>query len=141
MTSRLVEELDESDQDRRTEGGRSPSSIVRQEPVPSSALGRKGVQEIALIASDLGYFPKTVFVTQDIPVRLYVTGSSRQSLCVLMDSFGIRKQIRSQKIEEIQFTPATAGRFRFYCPVNGAEGTLVVKEGPISAALTPGEGG
>lgn len=92
------------------------------------AVTRKGVQEVALIASDLGYFPKTIFVTRDIPVRLFVTGSSKNTLCIMMDSFAVRKQVRSQRVEEIQFVPNQPGMYRFYCPVNGMEGTLVVKD-------------
>ncbi len=99
-------------------------------------MRRSGVQEIAVIANDLGYFPRTIFVTRDIPVRLYVTGTSKQSLCIMMDSFQVRKQVRSQKIEEIAFTPAHPGKFRFYCPVNGMEGTLIVKEYSTGIAET-----
>ncbi len=88
----------------------------------------RGVQEVALIASDLGYFPKTVFVNRDTPVRMYVTGASKNSLCIMMDAFQVRKQVRSQKIEEITFTPSTPGKYRFYCPVNGMEGTMIVRE-------------
>jgi hypothetical protein len=91
-------------------------------------IRRKGVQEIALIANDLGYFPKTIFVTRDIPVRLFVTGASKSTLCLMMDSFAVRKQVKSQKVEEITFTPSVPGQYRFYCPLNGTEGTLVVKE-------------
>jgi hypothetical protein len=93
-----------------------------------SMVRRHGVQEVALIAGDLGFFPRTVFVTQDIPVRLFVTGASKNSLCIMMDAFSVRKQVRSQQIEEIAFTPDQPGRFRFYCPVNGAEGFVVVRE-------------
>ncbi len=105
----------------------TPSSMANQNPKPSSP-SRMGVQEIALIAGDLGFFPKTLFVTKDIPVRLFVTGSSKKSLCVMMDFFQIRRQVRSQKIEEISFTPSAVGQFRFYCPINGMEGTLLVKQ-------------
>ncbi len=94
----------------------------------SSKIRRKGVQEVAVIAGDLGFFPKTFFVSRDIPVRIYVTGASRNTLCIMMDSFQVRKQIRSQRIEEITFTPSTPGKFRFYCPVNGMEGTMIVRE-------------
>ena len=97
-------------------------------PEPSGATRRKGVQEIALIAGDLGFFPKTIFVVRDIPVRMFVTGASKNTLCIMMDSFQVRKQVRSRRIEEINFTPSTPGKFRFYCPVNGMEGTLIVKE-------------
>lgn len=89
---------------------------------------RKGVQEIAIIAGDLGFFPKTFFVSRDVPVRLFVTGTAKGSLCLMMDSFNVRKQVRTSKIEEITFTPTQAGTYRFYCPVNGSEGTMVVKE-------------
>src|SRR4051812_44732523 len=98
-----------------------------QDPQPST-INRSGVQEVALIASDLGYFPRTIFVTRDLPVRLFVTGASKNTLCIMMDSFQVRKQVRSQKIEEITFTPNVPGKYRFYCPVNGMEGTLIVKE-------------
>ena len=96
--------------------------------VEKSAMRRKGVQEVAIIASDLGFFPKTIFVSRDVPVRLYVTGSSKQALCIMMDSFQVRKQVRSQRVEEITFTPNQPGTYRFYCPVNGMEGSMVVKE-------------
>ncbi len=46
----------------------------------------------------------------------------------MMDSFQVKKQIKPNKIEEITFTPANAGKYRFYCPVNGMEGTMVVRE-------------
>ena len=95
---------------------------------PVGSTRRNGVQEIALIAGDLGFFPRTVFVTRDIPVRMFVTGASKNSLCILMDSFQVRKQVKSQKIEEVSFTPTQPGKFRFYCPINGAEGFMVVRE-------------
>jgi plastocyanin domain-containing protein len=91
---------------------------------------------VAIIAGDLGFFPKTLFVTRDVPVRLYVTGASSNTLCIMMDSFGVRKQVRPSRIEEITFTPSVPGKYRFYCPVNGMEGTLIVKE--LTNDLSPG---
>jgi plastocyanin len=90
--------------------------------------GQKGVQEQGIIAGDIGYFPKTIFVNPDIPVRLYVTGTSKMTLCFMQDQFQIRKQIKTNEIQEITFTPKTPGTFRFYCPINGMEGTIVVRE-------------
>lgn len=119
---------------------RSPAGMMaplseksHAEPVPSSwseaaAIRKSGVQEVSLIAGDLGFFPKTVFVTRDIPVRMYVTGASKDTLCIMMDSFQVRKQVSAKKIEEISFTPSQPGTYRFYCPINGMEGSLVVKE-------------
>jgi len=102
-------------------------SATNWNPKPYSS-SQPGVQEVALIVSDLGFFPKTLFVTQGIPVKLFVTGTSKKTLCIMMDSFDIRKQIKSQKMEELNFTPTTLGQYRFYCPVNGMEGTVLVKE-------------
>jgi hypothetical protein len=112
------------------EDSESSSVPSHKGPAHRSSLAelRNSVQEVALIAGDLGFFPKTLFVSRDVPVRLYVTGASRSNLCIMMDSFSVKKQIRSQKIEEISFTPNLPGTFRFYCPVNGMEGQLVVKE-------------
>lgn len=98
---------------------------------------RKGVQEVAVIASESGFYPKTFFVSRDVPVRLFVTGASKGSLCLMMDSFNVRKQVRANKIEEISFTPNQPGTYRFYCPVNGGEGTMVVKE--LTTAVTTNE--
>ncbi len=113
-----------------TAAPREPGRLTPANSPEMAALGlkRKGVQEVAIIAGDLGFFPKTIFVNRDVPVRLFVTGASRSTLCILLDSFQVRKQIRSQRIEEITFTPSEPGRHRFYCPINGMEGMLVVRE-------------
>jgi plastocyanin len=117
--------------------GIMPTSPANLNPKPSTA-SRTGTQEVALIAGDLGFFPRTVFVTRDIPVRMFVTGASKKPLCIMMDSFQVRKQVRSQRIEEISFIPTTPGQYRFYCPVNGMEGTLFVKEIGTVANVVPG---
>jgi plastocyanin len=101
---------------------------VATNPSSLKVSAGRGVQEVSLIAGDLGYFPKTVFVVRDVPVRMFVTGASKNTLCIMMDSFQVRRQVRTQKIEEITFTPNSPGKYRFYCPVNGMEGTLIVKE-------------
>ena len=47
-----------------------------------------------------------VFVTRDVPVRLFVTGASKNTLCIMMDSFQVRKQLRSQRVEEKMILPS-----------------------------------
>jgi len=108
-----------------------PHSSANLNPKPESSTARTGIQEVAIIAGDLGFFPKAVFVTRNIPVRMYVTGAAKRNLCFMMDLdiLKVRKQIRAQKIEELTFTPTQAGQFRYYCPINGMEGNLLVKEG------------
>jgi uncharacterized cupredoxin-like copper-binding protein len=102
----------------------SESQVGSADPVTR----QRGVQEVSVIANELGFFPKTIFVSRDVPVRLYVTSTTKSPTCVMMDAFNIRKQVKQNKVEEIAFVPEAPGQYRFYCPVNGSEGTLVVKE-------------
>ena len=109
-------------------GGQNKSA--RPHIVPKSA---KGVQELALIVTENGFLPKTLFATRDTPVRLFITGASKRSLCILLDSFKVRRQVSTQRVEEIEFLPTIAGAHRFYCPINGIEGTLFVRDSDISS--------
>ena len=126
---------------------RSPASVVEEEPstkshvkikasdksrpkkvIISEAKRAKSYQEIAVIANDNGFFPSNIFLTQGVPVRMYVTGASAKSQCFMLDQFGVRRQIRNQHIEEVTFVPDQVGTFTFNCPMNGAKGNLIVKE-------------
>lgn len=93
---------------------------------------QKGTQEVALIASETGFYPQTLFVTRGVPVRLFVTGASKANLCVMVDSFDVKKQVKFNRVEEITFLPKYSGQFRVHCPMTGMEGTLVVKEGSVA---------
>ena len=103
--------------------------------IANKAKRAKSYQEIALIANELGFYPSTLFLTQGIPVRLYITGASPKSQCFMLDTFGVRRQIRNQKVEEVTFTPDQSGTFAFSCPMNGAKGTVVVKELELGAGV------
>jgi len=120
----------------------APKTVARMESK------HKAVQEVSIIANDNGFFPSTIVVTQGIPVRLYVTGASTRSQCFMLDQFGVRRQIRSNHIEEVTFTPDQSGSFAFTCPMNGAKGAVVVRELdlgghagrlPASAPMTVGK--
>lgn len=123
---------------------RKPAGLVRQEAeiqsktppktAETDALkdlvfdAKNASQEVSVIATDLGFKPKTIFAARDIPLRLYITGASPSTLCFMLDQFRIKRQVRSSKVEEIQLTPSTPGFYRFYCPINNLEGTLVVRD-------------
>jgi hypothetical protein len=116
--------------------GRGPASVKEQPADTSRAKAAivneekrsHAYQEVAVIANDSGFYPSTVFLTQGIPTRLYITGASAKSQCFMLDQFGVRRQVRSQKIEEVTFVPDQAGTFSFNCPMNGAKGNVIVKE-------------
>ncbi len=118
--------------------GRGLASLDEHVSPRSKSRLKTGTQEVALIAGDLGFFPRTIFVTRDIPVKLFVTGASKKALCLMLDDFDVKKQLRSQRVEEVGFVPKKVGQFRFYCPINGAEGAIFVKEpGASSQTLGP----
>lgn len=87
-----------------------------------------GVQEFALIASDTGYFPTRIIVRRNIPVSIYLTGSSATNLCFMQDDFGIRRSVGAKVVEEIRFLPTKVGQYKFYCPVKEIKGTLIVRD-------------
>jgi len=113
------------------------SSKLRMPNSASTFSGGEGVQEVAIIASDLGFFPKTVFVNRNIPVRIYLTSTSSKTLCFMMDSFQVKKQVQSKKLQEISFVANTPGQYDFYCPINGSNGKLIVKEFKKDESPTP----
>lgn len=115
------------------------ASVQIESPVPlTSAGGRAGTQEISLIVSDYGYFPNRLFVTQNVPVKIYLTTPSKVTLCFMLDQWGVKKGVLPGKVEEISFVPEAPGEYRFYCPVKSIEGTLVVRETPIASPSARG---
>jgi len=137
-----------------SESNRAPASmrgpatvkaVTAKKPLPApqtmvrTLKQKKAFQEAAVIVNDLGFFPSVLFVTQGVPVRLYVTGASQRSQCMILDAFGVRRQIRNQKVEEVTFTPDQVGKFSFTCPMNGAKGTIIVKELEVNTRLPASE--
>ncbi|MGE4234424.1 MAG: cupredoxin domain-containing protein [Bacteriovoracia bacterium] len=94
-----------------------------KQPLPK----RTGPQEVSLIVGDDGYYPKELVVAVSQPVKIYLTSSSKSTLCFILDRWGIKKGIEPQKVENVTFVPDQAGKFRFYCPVGSLEGSLLVK--------------
>lgn len=120
---------------RNPAGASSSAGVVQAKPISTSkkailrqAKKNHATQEVAIIANDLGFFPSTLFLTEGVPVRLFITGASAKAQCFMLDQFGVRRQVRNQKIEEVTFTPDQSGTFSFNCPMNGAKGSVVVKE-------------
>jgi hypothetical protein len=97
-----------------------------------SAARARGVQEVSIIASEHGFFPERVFVTQGIPVRMFLSTAGRGTSCFMVDAFGVRKGINPGNVEEVRFLPEKSGEFRFYCPVGAIEGKMTVRA-PASA--------
>ena len=99
-----------------------------------SAERLQGLQEISVIASDQGFFPSRIFVTQGIPVKIYLSTPSKNALCFMSDGLGVKKGILPGQVEEVSFVPENAGDFRIYCPMKSLEGKITVRA-PASASV------
>lgn len=101
---------------------------VREEAIHPEEVYKNGVQEVAIIASDTGFFPTKVIVRKNIPVQLRLTSASNTSYCFVMDEFNISRSVPAQEVVEIRFLPDKANTYRFYCPKQEIQGTLVVRD-------------
>ncbi|MBI3543956.1 MAG: cupredoxin domain-containing protein, partial [Deltaproteobacteria bacterium] len=117
-----------------------PEPETRVEPpVPASAMAsRAGVQELSVIVSDYGYFPNRIFVTQNVPVKIYLSTPSKATMCFMLDTWSVKKGVLPGKVEEVSFTPDTPGDYRFYCPVKSIEGKITVREAPTAQPAARG---
>lgn len=117
------------------EGGYTPSENLNRSPasvsLPKSRIEKKkafGLQEISIVATPSGFYPQNVIVYPGTPIRLYMTATQKGSHCLMQDDVKLFRQIRSQQLEEAQFTFKKPGVYRFYCPVTQFEGSFIVKE-------------
>ncbi len=101
---------------------------VRDSSVKPEEVFKNGVQELSLIVTDTGYLPSRLIVRRNIPVRLFLTSASAKALCFVMDDFSLRKGVGAQQVEEVRFLPTRSGQYKFYCPVQEIQGTVVVRD-------------
>lgn len=109
-------------------GSRGDVRSLRDDSVKPDEVFKNGVQEFAIIATDTGFLPSRLIVRRNIPVRLFVTSGSANTLCIVMDDFQLRKGVAPQQVEEVRFLPTKAGQYKFYCPVQEIQGSLVVRD-------------
>lgn len=103
--------------------------VASEKPVdPSLSRERvKGQQEVSVIASDMGFFPSRIFVTEGVPVKLFLSTPGQNTLCFMVDQFGVKKGILPGHVEEVSFVPDARGDYRFYCPIKAIEGRITVR--------------
>ncbi|GEM_PF-1088611 len=101
------------------------SNATREAVIP---LTSETSQELSVIVSEQGFFPKEIFGTRDVPLKIFLTSAAEKSLCFVMEDFHIYKQVTHEKVEEVFFVPRVSGRFRFYCPMDGIEGAFYVRD-------------
>ncbi|MCO5144264.1 MAG: cupredoxin domain-containing protein, partial [Oligoflexia bacterium] len=109
-------------------GSGSGKKEIRDEAVKPEEVYKHGVQELSIILTETGFLPNKIYVRKNIPVRLFLTSGSPESLCFIMDDFSIREGVGNQLIKDIRLLPNKAGTYRFYCPVREIEGSMIVRD-------------
>lgn len=97
-------------------------------PGTRAAVGAGGIQEIEVRVKG-GYDPDTVRVQAGRPVRLrfYRDETSDCSDRVVLDAFGINRELPAYQTTVIEFTPETPGQYPFTCGMNMLHGRLLVE--------------
>lgn len=115
---------------KKAEAVRSNDDIrpLREAAVRPEEVSKNGEQEFSIIATDKGYLPSRLIVRNNIPVRIFLTSASASTLCFVMDDFSLRKGVGNQQVEVIRFLPTKSGVYKFYCPVQEIQGTVVVRD-------------
>lgn len=94
---------------------------VRAEP-------REGVQRVEIRVKG-AYDPDTIVVEAGRPVRLefYRDETNACSEVLVMDRFGIHRELPAFQTTAIEFTPDEPGEYEFTCGMNMMRGRVVVE--------------
>lgn len=82
---------------------------------PIQRANASGTVELAIVMTDDLAAPKTVIVKRGMPVKLYATKTrgEEEDDTILIDAWGIRKDIEFGEVTEIEFTPEKTGEVTF----------------------------
>jgi plastocyanin domain-containing protein len=93
----------------------------------SGGSDKDSVQKVTLSIKNANYFPQTITVKVNEPVRIYldssVTGCYR---AFTINELGISKYLE-YPTDYIEFTPTKKGSFKFACSMGMGTGTLIVE--------------
>lgn len=89
--------------------------------------GSGEIQEVVLGFKNYNYYPNTVTVKVNQPVRIYLDKSVYGCFrSFTIRDFGISKYLQSEK-DYVEFTPTKPGKYQFSCSMGMGTGTLIVE--------------
>ncbi len=98
--------------------------------VTGAAVGADAgdVQVVELSFKGYNYYPDTIRVKKDVPVRIIADTSKIQGCMkyIVSPGLGIKKLFQPGD-NVLEFTPTKAGSFPFSCPMGMGRGTIVVE--------------
>lgn len=94
---------------------------------PNNPSGAGDIQKITLSMKNGNYYPNTVTVKVNQPVRIYLdssVGGCYRSFT--LRDFNIAKNLKTPQ-DYVEFTPTKKGTFGFACSMGMGTGTLIVE--------------
>lgn len=93
----------------------------------TGSVGSGSVQKVVIGMKNLNYYPNTIKVKANQPVRIYLDSSVTGCLrSFTIRDFGIAKYLKTPD-DYVEFMPTKKGTFRFACSMGMGTGTLVVE--------------
>ncbi|MDO8451247.1 MAG: cupredoxin domain-containing protein [bacterium] len=95
--------------------------------------GEQEVEEVVIEASEFAYDVTRLDVNNGKKIRLILKNVGKMPHDFVIDELNVRtKVLKSGETDTIEFTPATAGTFEFYCSIGshrqmGMKGTIIVR--------------
>lgn len=83
-------------------------------------------REISIIVTKEGYYPKSISVFEGEKVKFYVTSTTEEPHCMIVESHKVFVAANKGKVTEAEATFDKPGEFAFYCPSSKNDGKVVV---------------
>lgn len=88
------------------------------------------VREVAIILTNEGFYPETLFAYKGERVRFYLTSISQKPKCFMMQDHNVFLSVKKGEVTEAQVDFDREEKVRFHCPSDRMEGVISVYEHP-----------
>jgi hypothetical protein len=83
-------------------------------------------RDFSIIVSNEGYYPDRLIVFEGEKVRFFVTSTSTDSKCFILENHEVFVPANKGRVAEAEIVLNKAGEYSFYCPSFAHKGKLVV---------------
>lgn len=83
-------------------------------------------RDFSVIVSKEGYYPDRIIVFEGEKVRFFVTSTSSESQCFILENHEVFLPANKGRVAEAEIVLDKAGEYSFYCPSFSHRGKLVV---------------
>lgn len=84
------------------------------------------LREVSIIVTPEGYYPDKIAVFEGEKVRFFVTSTTEDPHCFVIDKHKVFLGAKKGKMSEGETIFHTPGKFKFYCPSYQSQGYLTV---------------